>query len=565
MTANTSPSFPEKLVSFLIASVAVLAAIITSMQTYASGKKAEADRASSAYAVQAMQVRASGQAQVSYERQGAYRTWYELDLQALGAELAGDDAAATRFRAVRDQIAKLSPVFGPEYYDPAAQASPDLYKYEAKLYIEESTRLTEQFTANKEVGNAWDKRANAFIVHLTLLAVALALYGLSTTLSGFVRAMFIVLGTFLAGVVVLWTSILMLTPIPSIPARAIDVYASGVGKAWYGDYAGAIQDFDSALAEQPNYANAYFGRGNAKFDLAVVNATSDYQSALTDFEAAYKLKPEDTSIGWNLGWTYYLTGRFDEAIATDLLALRSDPSLVGLQFNLALAQMVQGDFTAAEETYRNGVQLAIDSVTGAHTSDEQPPASFWYYMDAAAQDIDSLLLELDGNAKPWSQVPHRSTITADQTQLRGLATRMFALLRNTTTALEFTGAAPSNIVTANVSSFEFAQKEYDQDGNFLQYNVASSFAYGTNAMVVLFDYSGMVKGQSEIWKVYHNGVEDPTLRVVSQWALDEAGAGEKSISFAYSDLFIFSPGEYTVELYIDSHLAQRGTFIIESQ
>ena len=270
----------------------------------------------------------------------------------------------------------------------------------------------------------------------------------------------------------------------------------------------------------------------------------------------------DTSVGWNLGWTYYMVGRFDEAIDMDRWVLKQDPSLLGVQFNLALALMARGDSPEAEEEYYKGVNGAVAEVTRAHEQDIQPPSSFWYYMDASAQDIDNLLLELDGNARSWSQVPGRGTITADQAQLRMLATNMFHLLKDTNTALEFTGGAPGPNVTFTANAFQFAQEEYDSSGNFVQYNIATTFPSGINSMVIVFDYSGAVPGQSEIWKVYRDGYEDPTLRQIGTWPLQETGSAEKSISYAYSNLFVFASGEYTVELYIDSRLVQRGTFVV---
>ncbi len=429
---------------------------------------------------------------------------------------------AARYRAVRDQIARLVPIFDHPYYDPASGYGPDVARYEADTYVVESTRLSEKFTAYNELSNAWDKRANIFIVHLTLLAVTLSLYGLSTTLRGFMRSVFVGLGSIIAAIVTLWALIVMLLPIPSIAEDAIDAYANGVGKAWYGDTDGAIADFDRALRMLPDYANALYERGNAYYD------KGDTPSALTNYQAALKAGRTDTSVGWNLGWTYYMVGRFDEAIDMDRRVLKQDPSLLGVQFNLALALMVRGDFAEAEQEYYKGVNGAVAEVTRAHEQGLEPPSSFWYYMDASAQDIDNLLLELDGNAKPWSQVPSRGTITADQSQLRSLASNMFHLLKDTTTALEFTGAAPNPNVTFTTGAFQFAQEEYDQDGNFVQYNIAYRFPSGTNSMVILFDYSGAVPGQSEIWKVYRNGYEDPTLRVIGTWALQESGKGSKS-------------------------------------
>jgi tetratricopeptide (TPR) repeat protein len=558
MTETTSPQTrSEKLVSFLIASVAILAAIVTTMQTYAAGKGNEAQRASSQFAIQALQAKSSGQTRVSHERQGAYQTWYELDLQALGADLAGDTAAATRYRAVRDHIATLVPIFATPYFDPASGFGPDVAKYEADTYVVESTRLTEKFTAYNELGNTWDDRASIFIVHLTLLAVTLSLYGLSTTLRGVMRGVFIGLGTVIAVIVALWALIVMVLPVPTISEDAINAYADGVGKAWYGDTSGAIADFDRALSIEPNYANALYERGNAYY------FAGDYQASLANYEAAWSAGREDTNVGWNIGWNYYMLGRFDDAIAMDRRVLREDPSLLGVQFNLALALMARGDFAEAEKEYYKGVNDAVAEVTKAHEQGVQPPSSFWYYMDASAQDIENILLELDGNAKHWSQVPGRNVIAVDHEQLRAQARNMFQLLKDTTTALEFSDAAPIPNVAFTASPFQFAQEELDEDGNVVRYNIASTFPSGINQMVILFDYSGAVPGQSEIWKVYRNGYEDPTLRVIGAWGLQESGSAAKPISYAYSNLFVFASGEYTVELYIDSRLVQRGTFFVE--
>ncbi len=560
MSENGSPTGQtrsEKLVSFLIASVAILAAIITTLQTYSAGKANEAKRVSSQFAIQAMQVKASGQTRVSRDGQGAYQTWYELDLQALAADLAGDSAAATRYRTVRDHIATLAPIFSAPYYDPASSAAPNLARYESDMFVVESASLSEKFTAYNELSNAWDGRANAFIVHLTLLAVTLSLYGLSTTLRGFMRGVFIGLGTLIAGVVVLWALIVMLIPVPSVPEQAIQAYADGVGKAWYGDANGAIADFDRALSLKPDYANAYYERGNAYY------YNWDLNSALADYQSAQAAGRNDTNVGWNLGWTYYLVGRFDEAIATDRAVLAEDSSLIGVRFNLAIALMARGDFAEAEQEYYRGVNQAVDEVTRAHEQGLQPPSSFWYYMDASAQDIDNLLLELDGTPKYWSQAPSRDTVLVDHEQLRIQARNMFQLLKDTTTALEFSGAAPIPNVAFTATPFQFAQEEYDSNGVFVRYNIAVTFPANINSMVILFDYSGATPGQSEIWKVYRDGYEDPTLRAIGNWPLEASGSAAKPISYAYSNLFVFASGEYTVELYIDNHLVQRGTFIVE--
>ena len=62
--------------------------------------------------------------------------------------------------------------------------------------------------------------------------------------------------------------------------------------------------------------------------------------------------------------------------------------------------------------------------------------------------------------------------------------------------------------------------------------------------------------------LYVNGAEDPSWRIVDTWSLGESGSAEIPVSYAYSDTFTFQPGEYTVELYVNYQLAQRGTFTV---
>lgn len=556
-TSSSTPSRSEKLVAFLIASVTVLAAVITFLQTYVSGKGDEANRISVQYAIQAMQVRTSGETRVSHEWQGAYQTWYELDLQAIAADLAGDSAAAARYRTVRDRIAGLSPLLSPAYFDPNANLNPNSYGYQADEYVVEATRLSEKFSAYNEIGDAWDDRSKILIVNLTILAVSLSLYGLSTTIKGFMRHAFLALGTLAAGVVVLWSGVTMLLPLPRLPEEAINAYADGMGLSWRGDYAGAIQHFDEALSLQPGYANALYERGNAYYYVG------NYQAAAADYEASIRAGRTDTNVGWNLGWTYYLLGRFDDAIRVDRAALEQDPSLMGVRFNLALALMVNGQLDQARSEYQSGVDQAVGEVTAAHANGAQPPSSFWYYMDASATDIDSLLHSLDNDSRPWMEAPASGTVRADPSQVRALATEMFHLLKGTTASLEFTGQAPPQTQRGTVTAFVFGQEELDSRGNLLRYNTAVSFPNGLKGISILFDYSGMRTGASEVWKVYRNGIEDPTLRVIGTWQLGDQGSGVKTISYTYSDLVAFGPGEYTVELYIDYQLIGRGTFTVE--
>jgi hypothetical protein len=73
----------------------------------------------------------------------------------------------------------------------------------------------------------------------------------------------------------------------------------------------------------------------------------------------------------------------------------------------------------------------------------------------------------------------------------------------------------------------------------------------------------MTDGQEVVFKVYIDGTEDPSWRVISPWDLGASGSAEKPISLSYSDNFVLPAGSYVIEMYVNSLLAQRGGFVIE--
>jgi hypothetical protein len=65
--------------------------------------------------------------------------------------------------------------------------------------------------------------------------------------------------------------------------------------------------------------------------------------------------------------------------------------------------------------------------------------------------------------------------------------------------------------------------------------------------------------------VYVDGVEYPEYRTVITWDKGTSGEDAQPLTddFAYGNTYSFDTGEYTVELYVDSVLVQRGSFTID--
>jgi tetratricopeptide (TPR) repeat protein len=569
----------KRLTAIMIATVTILAALAAFLQTDAGGKATKANRDAQSYAIQALGARASGQAEVDYGWYGATHSWYALETLAKSADQRDDPDAAARYRTVRDAIAQLSPLMREPYFDPASGNYPDQYGYQSDVFLVKATEFSERYTVAAQLNNGWNGKANTYIVHLTLLAVALALYGLSSTPEDWTRWVFVGAGSLLVVTTVGWMAITIVTPVTVNPDTAITSYAAGYGLAWRGETTKAITSYDEAIKLAPNYANAYYERGNAHFSLASADLGLDPQTAqeelrlaANDYEQARRVGKEDGSVNWNLGWTYYLLGFYGESAVASRRALDIDPNLFAVRCNLGLTLLADGKIEEARTEYAEAVRGVTQRVTEARTAGLEPPSSLWGYLDACAIDVDNLTRRLDNQERYWTQAPPREVV-ADTPEVRAEAQRLINDFKSTLVALEYTGTLPGERPNPNVSAFRFVTHRQDENGEY-QYDDEgfsiydpvenATFANGIKKIGIEFDYQGITRGQKEIWKVYRNGSEDPSLRVEGDWELEDSGTGVKPISFAYSSVFVLSSGEYTVELYIDNYLVQRGTCVIEA-
>ncbi len=554
----------EKLVTVLISSVAILVAVTAFLQNTAAGISDEARRHAQEHALNSTNKELSGTIQYSYQWQGAYQTWKEIDLQVTAAEQSGDDAAAERYRKLKEKIAALSPMLGSAYFDPLSTSYPDTYKYESDIYLVESTKLNEEYVAESEIGRVTDDIADSFIVQLTLLTVTLSLYGLSITLRGNLRWLFVIVGSAIVAVCLLWMGweLLLLWTRPTVSLPAINAYAEGTGLSYQAKYDEAISKFDTAIAEKPDYAKAYYDRGFAYY------YKNDLDRAINDFETARSLGLNDRYTNWNLAWAYYLDGRYQEAIDTNNEILSKDPTVLGMQMNQALTYLAMGNTDLAKDEYDLMIQEANRQVTDAHNKGQEPSASLWYYMDAGANDLQNLIDQLDGNPRSWTQAPDPNLVNGDHNAIRDFAYQQMVRLKETTVSLEYTGNLPQTMADMKMEPFAFGKITSTDNEGFItgfEKDEDATFPYGTNAVSVEFTYSGSAPNKQLIWKVYVNGYEDQSLRKVSETDLSTGSTWYMTFGFDYTNVFILSPGEYVVELYVDSKLVQRGTYYVQDE
>lgn len=544
----------NRVVALLIALVTLAASVLTYLQSDASGRDNQANRDGMHYALEGFGKRVSGDARVNFDYNVAYQSYYEYDLLATAAANRGDKLAEARYKALRDKSLSFSPMLQDPYFKPSGQA-PDVARYEVDLYIVEITRLMEQFSAASDVKQAWDYKANTYIIHITLLAVSLFFFGIAATIATRkTRWIFTLFGLTSALWGIGWAVTLYFQPVFDLreQGKAIDQYALGVGWAYREKYDEAMSAFDASLKDYPKYANALRERALVKM---AQDKTAD---AIVDFEKAISAGDKNANTSGELAWAYYLLGDFAKSATANQAALKVAPEEGWIQFDLALTYLADGKLDEAKAEYERGMKMAADEVEKAQQENSAPPSFVWDGMLDASDSLDSLIAGLDAGA----DAPPAAKIVK-KTEARDLAVKMMTQLKSLALALEYTGKPPVGELTAVVGPFTFAEPVYDAQGEVSDYNVSDTFTEGLKEFAVGFDYANMKDGSDVAFKLYIDGVEDPSWRILEKWQNGASGTAEVPVSYAYSDTFQFAPGNYTVEVYVDYHLAQQGSFVIE--
>lgn len=558
MTASSDDESPrearfKQAATVLIATVALLGALAAYLQADASNRGDTAIRRSQLQAAEALGVQSTGQANFNFHYGGAAQAWEELKVLANAATEVGDTKAAARYTAIQTDLANLSELLRPPYFDAATGAAPDTAAYEADQYVAKAETLAESSTLGGNLENAWEEKSNSYIIHLTLLATALALLGLSLTLSGRVRPLFVGVGSAITVVTVLWMGLVFAKPVPEIPQAAVEAYGRGVGAAYKSDYKAAIAAFDEAVAAAPGYSTALYERGAAR------GADGDLEGAIKDYEAAQAAGKDDAALAWDLGLSYYQMGRFDDAIRAHRAALERDPRRVYVQLDLAVALLASGRTEEAKVEYQKAKDSISSQVAAAKAAGSEPPPSLLYYLDLGADDLEGLFYQLNDQPRPWASAPPKDKIVASEGMLQVVEEQFFEL-KSLAVALEYTGKPPAGPVEAEVEPLQFGlQGEGDA------FDIADTFASETKDVWIIYKFNGMQDGQQVVWKVYVDGVEYPEYRTVSIWEEGPSGEASQPLTddFAYGSTYSFDPGEYTVEMYVDSQLTQRGFFVVE--
>ncbi len=118
-----------------------------------------------------------------------------------------------------------------------------------------------------------------------------------------------------------------------------------------GDIAGAIEDYDMAIKLNPEEASVYYNRGLAKRKL------DDFDGAIEDYGNAIRLNPEDPDTYNNRGVVKRHLGNIKGAIEDYNTAIQLNPEDTKAYYNRGNAKSKLGDVEGAVEDYDNAINL----------------------------------------------------------------------------------------------------------------------------------------------------------------------------------------------------------------
>jgi tetratricopeptide (TPR) repeat protein len=279
-------------------------------------------------------------------------------------------------------------------------------------------------------------------------------------------------------------------------------------------------------------------------------ALNQFESAIQDFQTAQEWGENDSSLNASLVRAYFQTGDFQSAIAAGQEALINSPDDLWLRQQVSLSILASGETRAAINAY----QQLLDSATQEVSKQRQlgdNPAEIWWLLDEATFQLEQLskLLQSAAASKVTANIKDRETVSQTAQQL---ADR----LRAQSIALQY------NIAETNSNSTVQSQAAIGKPSFVSSKTPDKKYVYKVEMQ---FSYSALEPGQMLIFKVYRNGIQDPSWSFNQRWTgQKQQGLANFTLSPSYSGLYIVPPGLYTVDIYLNNQLLQQSEFSVSN-
>ena len=312
------------------------------------------------------------------ERTQAGNNWQAVANEIFaGADDTQSLASIKRFDALADLSQQFTSITESSPNGP--DNDPNFPNRTLSLATKESERLFALQDAANEEREAWESRLSQYSVILTMLAVAVYLFGLSLTLQAAVRRVITGLAIALVLVSAGWGGGLQIVRPSRAPDAAADSYAQARVDAAVArtpaDYKKAEDEFSAAIDARPTFAQAYLERSGVRFvegspevgsSFISITTPDALQSSTADLQKAYDLGLRNYLLLYNLSSQDLLLSLQsnrpelrDQAIklAEDGIAIDdANPAEYG---NLVVARLLAGDSQGADSALNDFIDRLV--------------------------------------------------------------------------------------------------------------------------------------------------------------------------------------------------------------
>jgi tetratricopeptide (TPR) repeat protein len=365
---------PRRRIALAAAIIALVGSLAGAASAIADGNADRLRREAQRQSVSALAARAAALADLYDVRSrnavhgglAARRTLALIHVEVFGSQsIDGETAAWTK---AADDLEAISP-------QGALATLPGFFDYTGER-LGAADLLSLRADASRETSSSWAHKADLYFMAVTMLAVVLALLGLSATLGDRLgRWFFVAAGTLVIASAVAAGSA-KLAGITRTPEAAVRAVADGNARLYARDWTGAVGRYDAALRERADYAPALRQRASATIaagsrgvDAFVIpdSTQSAYEHAARDLDRVLDQGIRDPLTLTNQAASLFHLRQYrrSEALSREALEKQTLPLPLA---NLGLVIAAQGREQEAERTYRRFVEL-VESESKARNRD----------------------------------------------------------------------------------------------------------------------------------------------------------------------------------------------------
>jgi tetratricopeptide (TPR) repeat protein len=521
----------DRQISFSIAVLTVFAALLGYLQMTASNLNSQYRAESSRYAVEAMRLRSTGEARASFEAGHVLRLTELIAQQKALAESREDVGTVEKLDVVADALTRLSPVLREPY---AALGDDALARYESDAYVVDSVHAEQMRAAVTELDMAWDTKANTYVVHLTLIAIVLALLGLSQAMADIPRVMVLVVSAVLTIVTFGWSASTYAQPLPVLAPNAIDAFATAYGAAYQNKQEDALKGYDDALKQLPTYASAHYERGLTLY------ALGRNEESLQSLAAARQYEYDAASVDAMESYLLMVLGRHADAEASAQRWVAREPESRDALGALLVAQAARDQLDAASATAKKLQESSAAAIAKQRADGAGVDDMIINELDVTADLLNDVLLASQGEEGIEITNVKLSDATA-----AGVRDIKHALVSQAMSAAFDTDGTSKG----TVSAIEFGT--LGENGEFV---AAKAIDQNEKAVALQLTTDGIAVGTHILVRFYEDGFENQALRYVGEWDGEPTGTTMLVVPADLGEGYVLTPGAYQIELYVNGVL-----------